>query len=456
MKARWLLSGMCSLAAGCADYAKPSVQLYERGDYVGASRAADQGLAAHPGDAMLWNAKIRAALAQGDGGVLAAAYASYAHHRKKLDKPLLRDMVVATLLQAIGSPSVKLKVAAIKAVEDIEIQSMADTVHDQFHTDDDRVVAAAAIAILHGGYGDELVAAGQMLHSEDAEARRIVVDGFGRKMGLQVSGDLEAAADDRDVRVRRAALHWLGEIKDVGAVEVLARHLHDRDAEARAASAGSLAKLGIGDLLALAKTALADKARVVRLAGVELVVASRLGAEQLVALAADDDPLVALAAATAVRATRPELAGQAAARALAAPEAATRVAALDKLVAAVGAEAARPLAHPLLADADATVRFAAARLLAHAGEPAAAVPVFAAAEDDPQAAAELAALGDPRGVDRLTAFVRDFKRSPDQRAAACQAHRIARVVSPGLVAALADPNAVVRVAAAASLGAIAK
>ena len=44
---------MFALAA-CADYAKPSVGLYEAGDYAGAARAADDGIAAHPDNDALW------------------------------------------------------------------------------------------------------------------------------------------------------------------------------------------------------------------------------------------------------------------------------------------------------------------------------------------------------------------------------------------------------------------
>jgi HEAT repeat protein len=430
--------------------------MYEHGDYAGAARAADQGLAAHPGDDNLWNAKIRAALAQGDGAALATAYAGYMQHRRELDKPLLRDLVVATLGQALGSPSEKLKIAAIRAVEEIEIERLAEQVHDQLADDNDRVVAAAAIAVIHGGYPDSVQAAAQMLHSDDAEARRTVVDGIGRKIGKAAHIDLEAAVDDRDARVRRAALHWLGEIKDVDAIEPLARHLRDRDTEARVAAAGSLAKLGIGNLVAMAKTALADKSLAVRSAGIDLLVASRLADAQLVALTDDADPSLALHAAIAVRPTHPELAAKVLPRALAAPDWAARAEAANHLVQAVGVDAARPLAHQLLNDPDARVRLAAARVLAGAGEREAAAAAFASMPDDAAAAAELAALGDPRGVERLTALVRDLARSPEQRVVAIEAHRQAHLVSPGLVAALADPNAVVRVTAAATLGAVAK
>lgn len=43
------LSGLIALG-GCAGRNQQSIALYERGDYAGAARAADEGLASHPGD----------------------------------------------------------------------------------------------------------------------------------------------------------------------------------------------------------------------------------------------------------------------------------------------------------------------------------------------------------------------------------------------------------------------
>ena len=103
---------------------------------------------------------------------------------------------------------------------------------------------------------------------------------------------------------------------------------------------------------------------------------------------------------------------------------------------------------------------AAARVLAYAGDATAAKPIFSAALADPdagiQAAGELAALGDPAGIDALSAAVRDMAKSPEQRVAAVAAHRSAHRVTPGLVGALADASALVRIEAAATIGALAK
>ena len=447
--------------AGCANHAKQSITLYESGDYAGAARAADSGLAAHPDDDGLWAMRVRAAIALGDADAVDKAYAGYAAHREDLDKPLLRDLVTATLGQALASPSAKLKLAAIQAIEDIEIEGLADQVAERMGDEDDKVAAAAAVAVLHGGYAQAGQVASDSLKADDPEARRIAVDGVGKKVGKLAAADLEKAAADVDPRVRRAALYWLGHIKDVDAVALFAQRLHDEDDGVRAAAARAMAAVGIGNLEGFGKTAVADKALAVRLAGIELLVAAH-AESALVALASDADPMVAIQAAIAVG-DKHDLALAAVARALASPEWTIRAGTANLLVRALGKANGVAAARKLTEDKELGVRLAAARVLAHNGDPATAATVFAAAlaTDDAddhaaQAAADLAALGDPRGLARLTQLVRDPKRSPEQRAAAAAAHRTAHHVTSGLVAALADSNALVRVQAAAAIGALAK
>ena len=78
------------------------------------------------------------------------------------------------------------------------------------------------------------------------------------------------------------------------------------------------------------------------------------------------------------------------------------------------------------------------------------------ADREVAAAADLADLGDPDGLRALSTMVRDPHRTAEQRAAAASAHRAAHHVTPGLVAALADPNGLVRASAATALGTLAK
>ena len=446
------------LAPACANRAKRSIDLYESGDYAAAVRAADEGLASHPDDDNLWAMKVRASLALGDIEGTAKAYDQYVAHRGGDDKDLLRDISTATLGQALASPSVKMKIAAIEAIERIEIHSLTDQVAERMGDDDDRVAATAAVAILKGMPGAPQVA-DDMLHSENAEARRIAVDGIGKKVGKLAVADLQKAADDSDARVRRAAIRWLGMIKDKDAVELLMRHMKDPDDSVRAASASALARIGLGNLAGMGKQAVADKSLAVRLAAIDLFAAANADAD-LIALTDDADPMVALQAAIVIKGKRPELVEKAIGRAIAAAEWTIRAGAANLLVTAFGKTAAAPHAQKLAADAEVGVRLAAARALVSLGDKEGARRVLSAALTDAeygvQAAADLAGIGDAAGMQVLSSAVRDQKRTPAQRVAAASLHRSARRVTGGLVAALADSDGLVRVEAAAALGTLAK
>ena len=441
--------------AGCGGHAKRSVSLYEAGDFAGAARAADEGLASHPGDPGLWQMRVRAALALGDADGVARSYAAYRRHYGTDDEALLRDVAIATLGQALASPSVKLKLVAIEAVAAAEIHSLADQVAERMGDDDDRVAAAAAGAVLRG-FPEAPKIANELLRSEDPEARRIIIESIAKKFGVLAVADLHKAAEDADPRVRRAAIRWLGQLKDKEAPPLLERQLRHLDEGVRAAAVVALGRIGLGDLPAIAKRALDDRALAVRLAGVELLSATRRQPE-LIALAEDPDPTVALEAAVATG--NPALAIRALDRAAAAERWTIRAGAANTATRAVGKEAAAVLAKRLAGDPELGVRLAAARTLAYAGERAAAIELFAAAlssESALSAASDLARLGDDRGIKALDAAVRDPAHGPDQRAAAAAAHLGARRVTPGLVAALADASSVVRVEAAAALVMLAK
>jgi HEAT repeat protein len=446
-----------ALLVGCASNAKHSISLYDAGDYAGAAKAADDGLAEHPGDASLWGMRVRAAIALGDAPAVIRTYREYVAKRGGDDKELLIDLANATLEQALGSPSVKLKVRAIGVIEELEIADLADEVARAMGDDDDRVQAAAAVAVIHG-FPQAAHVAGDMLHSENAEARRIALEGVAKKIGKLAIADIEAAANDSDPRVRAIAVRWLGHYKDPDAVTACTKRLHDPDDSVRAAAATALAQIGLGDLGAVAKHALADKALVVRLAGVGVLAGSPNQADydKLVALASDPDPLVALEAAIAVKQAHPELAEKAVQQAVGSPAWAVRAGAANSLSRALSKPEAIATAKTLTGDTVLAVRLAAARVLAHAGDVADAKPVFEAAIGDVDAAADLGALGDPKGLASLEALSSDPKRTPEERATAAAAHRTAHHVTPTLVAALADPSGLVRVEAAASLTALAK
>lgn len=450
----WVVSGL-GLAA-CRNHAQRSITLYEAGDYPGAARVADAELADHPGDDRLWQMRVRAALAQGDAAGVATSYAAYRTRRGDDDRPLVRELAVATLGQglAAGTPW-RVRVAAIEAVAASELEDLAERVAEQMADDDDRVVAASAIAVLRGFPG-AANAAGDMLRSEEPEARRIAVDGIGRKVGAPALGDLRAAARDPDPQVRRAAIRWLGQLRDAGAVELLTRHLRDPDDAARAGAASALARIGAqggANLVELGQQAVRDRALAVRLAGIELwVAAGTAGQAALDALVEDPHPMVAAEAAIARK--NAAAAARAIERAAGSDDWAVRAGAANIAVRGAGVPAALAVAKKLTGDAEGRVRLAAARVLVHHGDRATARTVFAAelATDlRVEAAVDLALDGDPRGVQALDAAVRDRAQSPDARLAAAAAHRSARQITPGLVAALADRSAAVRVEAAGVL-----
>ncbi len=447
-----------SVSFGCASRAARSVALYESGDFAGAAAAADEGLRSHPGDDDLWRMRIRAALAQGDAPAIAKAYGSYASERGTDDHDLLRELSIATLGQALASPSVKLKVSAIQTVEAAELQALAERVAERMTDDDDRVAAAAAVAVLRG-YPQAPQLVDEMLRSEDPEARRIAVDGIGRKIGKLALADLETAANDVDPKVRRAAIRWLGDLKDPSVVPTLTKRLvRDPDESVRAAAANAFVRIPGAKLLALGTQALSDRALAVRLAAVPLLSEAK-ATDRLLAIAQSDaDPIVAAEAAIAV--SRKDLAHAALERAIADERWTLRAGAANLAVRAVGAAGALELARTLSADAEWSVRIAAARLMAQAGDKSTAIALLAQAmasdEHTIQAAADLASFGDRRGLEALDVAVRDTARRTEQRSAAVAAHRTANKITPGLVAALADPSGVVRVEAAAVLVSIAK
>ena len=215
MRKRWLGAGMSLYLLGCASGAtKQSVSLYESGDYRGARAAAERGLATAPDDEDASRMHVRAQLALGDGAEVARSY-----HRHKLaragndDAALVLELAEATLGQGLRSPSTALRLASIRAVEESELRGLADAVAERMTDPDDRVVATAAAAVLRG-YPDAVEALDDMLRSEDEEARRIALDGLGRKVAKHARAELTAGAADPDPSVRRTALRHLASLRD--------------------------------------------------------------------------------------------------------------------------------------------------------------------------------------------------------------------------------------------------
>lgn len=456
------LVGILTLAsAACTSAAtKRSVQLYERGDYRGAASAADGGIASDREDEGAWQMRVRAALALGDAAGLAGTYQRYKEARGGDDRALARELAEVTLRQALTSPSVALRMAAIRAAEESELAGLADAVAERMTDPDDRVVATAAAAVLRG-YADAGDALDDMMHSEDAEARRIALDGLGRKMAKHAVAELSAAVGDGEAGVRRTALHHLAALRDGDLASLFLQHVADPDDGVRAEVTAAFAELAKGKkAMDQAATALAaaarDRALAVRVSAVRLAAALGDGAA-LTALLGDADVTVALAAAAALHREAASLTALFD-RVLGA-DGASKIAALNQATALLGAAAAQQRARAAAQDPDVAVRLAAARVLAHGGaKPEALALLIPAIAGEPstrtiEAAVDLIHLGDPRGDEALARASQ--APSAELRARAAAAHRLARKISPALFASLADASGTVRVEAAAALAALA-
>lgn len=457
------LLGLALLGCGPSAAVRRAQALYDRGDYAGAAVSADADLARASDDDELWRVRVRAALAQGDAAAIAATYQRYQAARGGADDhALTADLAMATLRQGLGSPSRDARVAAAGVVEDLMIMSLADAVAALMNDSDDRVSAAAAIAVLRG-YPGAAYAATDALSSADPVARRIAVTGIGQKVGALAGDDLRKMAGDPDAGVRAAAIAAIAPLDDAASRAAVDHAVTDAAAAVRAAAVAALARRATEVTAAQAQAALADVDVSVRVAGVELAAAH--APDLLPPLLTDAEPTVALAAARVLARGAHRGAPDAAVvatfeRAISNPSHAVRAAALSSWEAAFGKPAAAGRARAALTDPAAAVRRAAARLLAYA-EPAAradAAEVLHAIAVDPAAgtlagvaAAELAGLGDARGTTLLgTALTRAAQA--DERLRLVTLHQtVARQVTPALVAALADVSGEVRVAAAAAL-----
>ncbi|MCA9675372.1 MAG: HEAT repeat domain-containing protein, partial [Myxococcales bacterium] len=210
------------VAAGCGPSAsaKKAQTLIDRGDYAGAADYAASELAKHPGDRDLWRVRIRAALGQHDARGAVALYGQWRGVHGEDDGGTLRMMAMTTIWQALESPSATTRLDAVRAVERLELEPLADKVAALMGDDEDVVAAAAAVAILRSYYQAPHVA-GELLGSQDPEARAIAVEGIGRKVGARAGDDLRPLATDHDPRVRRAVAVALGAIAEPRDTELL-------------------------------------------------------------------------------------------------------------------------------------------------------------------------------------------------------------------------------------------
>jgi hypothetical protein len=453
---RWIaLIGLVALlSCGPPANVQRAQRLLEAGDYPGAGRAADAEIARDPGSAAAWRIKIRAALLAGDSAGAVAGYNRWRQQRGAHDEAALERMGKLTLWRGLVAPSAKLKVAAIRSIEQLEIEALADEIGDLIASDDDYVAATAAVALLRSHPYAGRVAA-DLLSSADERARAAVVEGIGRKITEVAAEQIRAALSDRSVAVRRnavVALARLGAPEDTSALATMARE--DAEKEIRARALRALAGKAYDPPRNLIGASLRDPFVGVRLAALELA-SKKLGSagrQILLDAARDADLRIALRSAV--------LLGPGPGwrdlidRAMASEAWPIRAAAVGAAVEALGRDGALALAGRAIVDSRREVRLAAARLLLRLDQRDRAVAELAAAataaDPDLGAAVELARRFDDRrgvaAIERATAA-----EDRETRAAGIAAHRAAGHISDALVAAIADRVPELRLAAAAAI-----
>ncbi len=434
-------------------------RLLARGDYAGADAEADRELARFPEHPTLWQVKVRAAMGRGDNATAVKHYETWHQMRGADDASLLRIMAKTVLWQALRSPSAALEVAAIQAIEQQQIEELAHDVGKLVLNDDDWVAAAASVALLRADPAAPRVAT-DLLRSDDARARALVVAGIARKVGKRAHDDLAPLMADRDANVRRAAVTAIGAMKlGDDTAKLIALAANDPDGPVRAAALSALAQGDRSGVVEAAERALDDSYLGARLAAVELLAkrGGDAGRARLATLVGGADRFVALRAAVVLvhAGATVNVEGPLAALDDQAPSLrATATAAVAELV---SKKRALELLGRRLIDPDLTVRLAAARALLRLGVDAQAKPVLEqllGAHDDSvrvQAAQLLLSVAGEESVALATLSALCAAADPATREAAVRAHTAGRRPSKGLVAALADESAEVRIAAADTL-----
>ena len=141
---------------------------------------------------------------------------------------VLRNLMVTTLHRGLTVPSSQLNVQAIKTVERYEVESLANQVMLLVDHPSDVVSATAAVAVIKSHPPAPHVAK-KLTRSSDPNARRIVAEGLGRKIGIIASADLIRLADDKAPKVQKAALNALAKTKSNEFRALYLRKLNSND-----------------------------------------------------------------------------------------------------------------------------------------------------------------------------------------------------------------------------------
>lgn len=414
-------------AGGCGGNLPPDVaearRAFERGDYPAAAAAAERARATYPDHPERWRVHIEAVHRQGDASRATELYREWYQRRQVHDHKVLARLALTTLWQGLRVPSAQVRVATILAVERQEVEKLADEVDALMTSDSDIVAAAAATALLRGRPGAPRIAT-QVLVSEDPAARAIAVAGIGRKIGKRARVDLTFSLRDGDPRVRIAGIGALAPMGDPADTDrLLALATRDGDGPVRARALASLQTGKRAGARDAGLRGLTDADLAVRLAAVALLRA--LGERDTLATfaSAHTDAAAIHAHAALVRGPTAESAqamAQALADAAVKEQWAQRVALIERMTEVVPGDQAKARLRALASDPDGRVRVAAA--------------------------AGLLDLKVAEGTPLLSTACAD--EASETRAAAIAAHIERKLLTPGLIDALADDSALIRIQAA--------
>ncbi len=442
---------------GAPDSARTAQRHLVRGDYPAATAAAERSIAKHPKDPTSWRVRIRSAMAQGELALAAEHYQEWKTLHGGHDRTTYRLMAVSTLWQGMQVPAPEIISRTIHIIASNNVEKLASEVRDALGNDSDLVAASAAVALLRSHPAAPHLAT-ELLASASPRVRALVVAGIGKKIGRKALGDLLPALSDVDPLVRRAAVSAIASWKNKkDAARLISIAASDTDGQVRSrALRGLLAKGGDG-VVALAQAALDDSYLGAQLAGLALL--EKFSESDAIerAKVLVNQPHVGLAMRAAVILYKNDgvAQNQAIAKAFASPDWSSRAAALNTAAEVMSEADAAALAKQGLADVHEDVRIAAARLLIRLGDVDAGRKALARALGSNQlaprlaAATELARMGDAAAIALLGQLARSG--NAEQRQAALGAHKTAKVLSDGLVAALGDENIDVRLAAADAL-----
>lgn len=451
-----LAAGLIGISCGATapKRVRHAQDLLEAGEYEAAERAAEAELENAPEDPALWHIKIRAPMERGDGARAVEHYLRWHHLRRHYDNDAIRELAVAAIRQALGDASPGARSRAVGAAARFRIRSLRDELRALVRDRDERVAAAASIALLAED-SEARERASALLGSDDPGVRARIVTGIARE--VEARADLLRAIDDPSPLVRRAAVAALGKRKrGIESMKLIAIARSDPDGTVRAEAVSALGTKKCKCALEAVAPALADAYLGSRLAALAILARhGGVGRARLASLAKSDDLYVSLRAAVLLRKLGSDPPTDNLERALGDRKWGVRAAALNALGEIVPTERALELVGPALLDERIEVRLIAARVLVRMGRPGRAIQTFESALEAPsedlrlKAASQLLRVDDRLGTKALG----ELAKSPSAvtRAAAAAAFRGADNVNLTLIGILADESPEVRIAAAESL-----